>query len=162
MKPIFTTADLWDAHENLFTCVAPIFRHFGCKENFSGTIITLQSFEDNSLVRHQLENDGAGKVLVIDGGGSLRCALVGDQLAALAIENNWEGIIINGCIRDSKMINAMNIGIKALATNPVKSIKRNQGIFNIPIQFGETTFIPGHYLYADSDGILISKNDVLL
>lgn len=158
---MFTTADLWDEHETLLSCVDPIFNHFGNKKMFSGKITTIKLFEDNSLVRKQLELDGKGKVLLIDGGASLRCALIGDQLAELAIQNNWEGIIVNGCIRDSEVINAMSIGIKALNTSPVKSVKRNLGEINIPVKFGGITFIPGHYIYVDRDGILVSKNNLL-
>jgi regulator of ribonuclease activity A len=158
---MFTTADLWDEHETLLSCVDPIFNHFGKKKMFSGKITTIKLFEDNSLVRKQLESEGKGKVLVVDGGASLRCALIGDQLAALAIQNNWEGIIVNGCIRDSDVINSMNIGIKALNTSPVKSVKRNLGEINIPVKFGGITFIPEDYIYADGDGILVSKNNLL-
>lgn len=158
---MFTTADLWDKYETLLSCVDPIFNHFGNKKMFSGKIMTIKLFEDNSLVRKQLESDGKDKVLVIDGGASLRCALIGDQLAALAIQNNWEGIIVNGCIRDSAVINSMNIGIKALNTSPVKSVKRNLGEINIPVKFGGITFIPEDYIYVDGDGILVSKNNLL-
>lgn len=158
---MFTTADLWDEYETLLSCVDPIFKHFGNKKVFSGKISTIKLYEDNSLVRKQLESDGKGKVLVIDGGGSLRCALVGDQLAELAMKNHWEGIIVNGCIRDSEVINSMNIGIKALNTCPVKSVKRNQGEIAVPVKFGGITFIPDDYLYADADGILVSKNNLL-
>ena len=158
---MFTTADLWDEHSELLRCVAPIFRSFGTKKAFSGEITTLKLFEDNSLVRKQLESSGKGKVLVIDGGASLRCALVGDQLAALAIKNNWNGIIINGSIRDSLIINSMNLGIRALNTSPVKSIKRNSGEIDIPIEFGGVTFVSGHFIYVDTDGILVSKENVL-
>jgi regulator of ribonuclease activity A len=158
---MFTTADLGDEHGTLLSCVDPIFNHFGNKKTFSGKISTLKLFEDNSLVRQQLELDGKGKVLVIDGGGSLRCALVGDQLAALAIQNNWEGIIVNGCIRDSELINSMNIGIKALNTCPIKSVKRNQGEVNIPVKFGGVTFISDDSIYVDADGILISIRNLL-
>jgi regulator of ribonuclease activity A len=158
---MFTTADLGDEHGTLLSCVDPIFNHFGNKKKFSGKISTLKLFEDNSLVRKQLELDGKGKVLVIDGGGSLRCALVGDQLAALAIQNNWEGIIVNGCIRDSELINSMNIGIKALNTCPIKSVKRNQGEVNIPVKFGGVTFISDDSIYVDADGILISIRNLL-
>lgn len=159
MTPItmFTTADLWDAHHEQLNCVAPIFNSFGAKKAFSGKITTLKLFEDNTLVRKQLESDGKGNVLVIDGGASLRCALVGDQLAALAIQNNWRGIVINGCIRDSHLINTMNIGIRALNTSPVKSIKQNIGAVDIPVKFGGVTFSPHDYIYVDLDGILISK-----
>jgi regulator of ribonuclease activity A len=158
---MFTTADLWDEHSELLTCVDLIFNHFGNKKVFSGKITTLKLFEDNSLVRKQLESDGKGKVLVIDGGASLRCALIGDQIATLAIQNNWEGIIVNGCIRDSQVINSMNIGIKALNTSPVKSIKRNIGEIDIPVKFGGVTFISDYYIYVDSDGILLSKPNLL-
>ncbi|WP_424989427.1 ribonuclease E activity regulator RraA [Flagellimonas sp.] len=154
---MFTTADLWDEHHAQLHCADPIFTHFGKKMTFSGKIITLKVFEDNSLVRRQLETDGSGKVLVIDGGASLRCALVGDKLATMAIQNNWKGIIVNGCIRDSLVINAMEIGIKALNTSPVKSIKRNMGEIGVPVKFGGITFISGDYIYADLDGILVSK-----
>ena len=158
---MFTTADLWDTHNESLICVDPIFNHFGNKKMFSGQITTLKLFEDNSLVRKQLESDGKGKVLVIDGGASLRCALVGDQLAALAIQNNWKGIIINGCIRDSHLINLMDIGIRALNTCPVKSIKRNIGEIDIPVKFGGVTFILQDYIYVDLDGILVSKRNLV-
>lgn len=158
---MFTTADLWDEHGTLLSCVDPIFNHFGNKKAFSGKISTIQLFEDNSLVRKQLGLDGKGKVLVIDGGGSLRCALVGDQLATLAIQNNWEGIIVNGCIRDSQVLNSMDIGIKALNTSPVKSVKRNQGEVAIPVKFGGTTFISDDYIFVDADGILVSKLNLI-
>jgi regulator of ribonuclease activity A len=158
---MFTTADLWDSHSESLICVDPIFNHFGNKKMFSGQIATLKLFEDNSLVRKQLESDGKGKVLVIDGGASLRCALVGDQLAALAIQNNWNGIIIHGCIRDSHLINTMDIGIRALNTCPVKSIKRNIGEIEIPVKFGGVTFISQDYIYVDLDGILVSKRNLV-
>ena len=157
---MFRTADLWDAHNELLTCVDPIFNHFGNKTVFSGKITTLKVFEDNSLVRKQLESNGRGKVLVIDGGGSLRCALIGDQLAALAIQNNWNGIIVNGCIRDSQLINSMEIGIRALNTSPVKSIKRNIGIIDITVKFGGVNFISDDYIYVDTDGVLVSKHNL--
>ncbi len=158
---MFTTADLWDAHNELLICVDPIFNHFGNKKAFSGKITTLKLFEDNSLVRKQLESDGKGKVLVIDGGASLRCALVGDQLAALAIQNNWKGIVVNGCIRDSHLINSMDIGIRALNTSPVKSIKHNIGEIHIPVKFGGVTFVSDDYIYVDLDGILLSKRNLV-
>ena len=131
------------------------------KKAFSGKINTLELFEDNSFVRKQLESNGKGKVLVVNGGGSLRCALVGDKLAELAITNKWEGIIVNGCIRDSYLINQMHIAIKAINTGPVKSIKRNIGKMNIPVNFSGVTFIPGQFVYSDNDGVLISKKSLL-
>ena len=131
------------------------------KKAFSGKINTLELFEDNSFVRKQLESNGKGKVLVVDGGASLRCALFGDKLAELAITNKWEGIIVNGCIRDSYLINQMDIAIKAINTSPVKSIKRNIGKMNIPVNFSGVTFIPGQFVYSDNDGVLISKKRLL-
>ncbi|MGS0524266.1 ribonuclease E activity regulator RraA [Zobellia nedashkovskayae] len=158
---MFTTADLWDENIGIFECASPLFKSFGNKKTFSGKISTLKLFEDNSLVRKKLETKGGGKVLVIYGGGSLRCALVGDQLATLALKNNWSGIIVNGCIRDSKLINTMDVGVRALNTCPVKSVKRNMGENDIPVNFGGVTFVPDYYVYVDTDGILLSEHAVL-
>ena len=125
-------------------------------KTFFGEITTIKLFEDNSLVRERLNTQGYGKVLVIDGGGSTRCALVGDQLAELAIKNHWEGILVNGCIRDSFIINKMKISIKAINTSPVKSIKRLTGEYDIPVKFAGINFYPGHFLYSDKGGLLVS------
>jgi regulator of ribonuclease activity A len=157
MSVNFTTADLWDDNEGILSCASPIFKTFGGKHSFYGEIVTLKIFEDNSFVRNMLEINGKGKVLIVDGSASLRCALVGDKLAELAITNNWEGIIVNGCIRDSFLINQMDIAIKALNTSPVKSIKRNIGEIDIPVNFSGVSFIPKQFVYSDSDGVLISK-----
>lgn len=154
------TADLYDSYGDVLQVAEPIFRHFGRQQAFSGPIATLKVFEDNTLVRANLETAGGGRVLVVDGGGSLRCALVGDLLAQLAIDNQWAGIIINGCIRDSREIDAMDIGIKALAANPAKSEKRGEGRENITIRFAGVTFTPGHYVYADADGIVVSEKEL--
>ncbi len=153
---IIQTADLCDANEDKVSVVAPMFRSFGGRSAFGGPIATLKLFEDNALVRKTLESPGKGRVLVVDGGGSMRCALVGDQLGALGVENAWAGIVVYGCIRDSKALSGMDIGIFALGTNPKKSIKRNVGEIDIPVSFGGVTFVPGHYLYADEDGVIVS------
>ena len=158
---MFTTADLSDSHPNALSCAEPIFHYYGNKKPFYGKIATLKVYEDNSLVRQQLELDGTGKVLVIDGGASLRCALIGDQLATLAIHNNWNGIIVNGCIRDSKIINTMILGIRALNTCPIKSIKRGIGERDVPLKFGGITFISDHYIYVDLDGILVGTINLI-
>jgi regulator of ribonuclease activity A len=150
------TADLCDANEGHVHVVTPMFRSYGGRHAFGGPIVTLKVFEDNSLVRSALEGPGEGRVLVIDGGGSLRCALVGDQLAQLGVKNGWAGIVVYGCIRDSKAIGEMEIGVFALATHPQKSIKRGIGERDIPVTFGGTTFIPGQYVYADEDGVIVS------
>lgn len=110
-----------------------------------------------SLVAETLGTDGSGKVLVVDGSGSLRCALVGDNLAKKGIENGWQGIVVYGCIRDSSIINQMEIGIKALQTNPRKSVKRNLGLKNMTVHFSDVYFVPDEFLYADEDGIIVSK-----
>ena len=161
MTTNFTTADLWDDNEGILICANPIFKNFGGKQSFYGEIVTLKIFEDNSFVRKILEINGKGKILVVDGGASIRCALVGDKLAELAITNNWEGIIVNGCIRDSSLINQMDIAIKALNTSPVKSVKRNIGEIDIPVNFSGVSFIPKQFVYSDNDGILISKKSLL-
>ncbi|MCF8258518.1 MAG: ribonuclease E activity regulator RraA [Flavobacteriales bacterium] len=151
------TADLCDKHIDRLQVLDPMLTDFGGFGLFEGEIHTLKVFEDNSLVRTALEKDGTGKVLVIDGGGSFRCALVGDQLAALAVEHNWRGMIVYGCVRDIRMMMEMELGIKALASTPVKSIKRNEGQENITVRFGGVDFIPGHYLYADEDGVVVAE-----
>jgi len=151
------TADLWDEYAEELTLLNVSFNHYGKIDNFEGKVVTLKVYEDNSLVKKELQSNGKGKVLVVDGGGSKRCALVGDNLAKLAIDNEWSGVVVYACIRDSKQINEMNVGIKALGTCPVKSIKRNVGLK------GETLIIEGteiknaDYIYADSDGILIAS-----
>jgi len=149
------------SNTNILVVLKQFFILLEKKKAFSGKINTLESFEDNSFVRKQLESNGKGKVLVVDGGASLRCALVGDKLAELAITNKWEGIIVNGCIRDSYLINQMDIVITAINISPVKSIKRNIGKMNIPVNFSGVTFIPGQFVYSDNYGVLISKKSLL-
>jgi regulator of ribonuclease activity A len=156
------TADLCDEYIDRLQVVDPMFADFGGQSMFEGEIHTLKVHEDNTLVRTALEKDGTGKVLVIDGGGSLRCALVGDNLAALAVAHNWRGIIVYGCIRDIRQTIEMNLGLKALAPSPVKSIKRNEGQENIPVRFAGVDFIPGHYLYADEDGIVVAECPLII
>ncbi|AUL99347.1 ribonuclease activity regulator protein RraA [Rhodocyclaceae bacterium] len=155
------TADLCDAHEGRVRVVTPMFRSYGGRRSFGGPIATLKLFEDNSLVRTALSGPGEGRVLVIDGGGSLRCALVGDQLAQLGVSNGWAGIVVYGCIRDASAIGKMDIGVLALATHPQKSIKKGVGEQNIPVTFGGVTFVPGHYLYADDDGVIVAEQTLL-
>jgi len=156
----FKTPDLCDQFEtdlgHGLRVVAPMFQRYGGRTAFDGEIVTLKLFEDNSLVRTVLGEEGRGKVLVIDGGGSLRCALVGDQLAILAQKNGWEGVVVYGCIRDSGAINGIDIGVRALNTHPQKSIKKGIGDRDIPVTFGGVTFLPGAFIYVDEDGILVS------
>ncbi|MEJ2513698.1 MAG: ribonuclease E activity regulator RraA [Gammaproteobacteria bacterium] len=150
-----STADLCDEHEHLHVA-EPIFRIFGGQRAFDGPIATVKCYEDNSRVREALEEPGEGRVLVVDGGGSTRRALLGDMLGALAVKNNWAGIVINGCIRDSDAIDELALGVRALATVPVKSIKRGDGERDVSVSFAGVTFRPGEHLYADADGVVVA------
>lgn len=155
---MFATADLYDANEGKVHVALPLFQSYGLKKKFFGQIYTIKCFEDNTPVGETLRNEnGKGKVLVIDGGGSLRCALVGDLIATAAIKNEWAGIIVFGCIRDSVAINEMEIGIKALGANPTKSVKKYPGIKNESVNFASVFFHPNEYVYCDEDGILVSE-----
>ena len=156
----FLTADLCDANEDKVRVVEPMFSSFGGRAAFSGRIATLKLFEDNSLVRKALQSPGEGRVLVIDGGGSLRRALVGDQLAAIAVTNGWSGIVVYGCIRDSRAIGEMDIGMFAIDTHPMKTVKHNVGDADLPVTFGGVTFTPGEWLYADEDGVIVSATEL--
>ncbi|ATX79936.1 regulator of ribonuclease activity A [Mariprofundus aestuarium] len=155
---MFKTTDLYDEYLEAVQVAAPIFRDYGGRQRFCGQIVTLKALEDNSYLKASFESDGRGKVLVVDGAGSMRCAMMGDVMAALGASNGWEGVVINGCIRDSADVAKVNIGVKALATIPRKTIKRNQGVIDIPLHFADVNFNPGDYLYADEDGIVIAKH----
>jgi regulator of ribonuclease activity A len=155
-KMTFKTADLCDEFGERLRVVTPMFRHFGGVAAFHGEIATVKVFEDNKLVRAALSQDGTGRVLVIDGGGSLRTALVGDRIAELACDNHWAGIVVNGCIRDSVEIGKIAIGVRALDTNPTRPARDGSGETTVPVSFGGVIFVPGEYLYADEDGVLVA------
>ncbi len=159
---LFKTADLYDEHGDDLKIAEPGFRSFGARAAFSGQISTVKVHEDNVLVKQALGEPGGGRVLVVDGGGSMRCALVGDLLGQMAIDNNWAGIVVYGCIRDSRDINAMPVGVRALGTHPAKSVKRGAGTREENVTFAGVTFVPGHYVYCDEDGIVVSRNNLLL
>lgn len=159
--PEWSTAELCDRYGEKLTCADPVFLHYGGIASFHGEMKVIKLFEDNSLVRQLLETPGQDRVLVVDGGGSTRCALVGDQLAFLAIQNHWAGILVYGCIRDSLIINTMDIAIKALNTCPVKSHKRGIGEEVSQTRFAGTLFRTGDFIYADGDGILLGKENLL-
>lgn len=157
----FATTDICDANEDKLDAgslavLPPVFRAFGKRMKFSGQAATLKVFEDNVLVRSTLETPGDGRVLVVDGGGSLRCALVGGNLGVLAEKNGWAGIVVNGCIRDSAEINARDIGVRALATHPQRSFKKGVGDRDIGVSIAGTTVRPGNWIYADEDGVLVA------
>jgi regulator of ribonuclease activity A len=157
----FTTADLCDAFPGLVQVAQPLFREYGGVEKFAGPIETLRVHEDNTLVRETLETLGRGRVLVVDGGGSLRCALVGGRLAGLAHSIGWSGVIVNGCIRDSVEIRQLRVGIRALNAVPMRSAKNRAGERGGTLSFAGVTFAPGCFIYADSDGVLVAERNLL-
>lgn len=157
----FQTTDLCDAHEEAVRVVDPILGSYGGTSRFFGRIETLKLFEDNSLVRETLGEPGNGRVLVVDGGGSQRCALVGDQIGELAVRNGWAGVVVYGCIRDSAALGRLPLGIRALATHPRKSVKRGEGQRGLAVTFGGVTFQPGEWLFADEDGVIVSREPLL-
>ncbi len=134
---------------------------YGGKPRFYGEIVTLKLFEDNQLLRDQVYSDGKGKVLVVDGGASMRRALMGDMLAATAAENGWSGVVINGCIRDSVDMATMQLGVLALGTHPLKTVKAGVGQTNVSIQFADLKFEPADFIYIDEDGIIISEKPLI-
>lgn len=156
----FKTADLCDDFSDELQIVEPGFISFGGNTVFSGSISTVKCFEDNSRVREQLSTAGDGRVLVVDAGGSFRCAMLGDMLAQKGVDNGWSGVIMYGLIRDSEDISHMAIGVKALGTHPQKSEKKNTGEVDVSCHFYGVTFTPGDYIYADHDGIVVSKKPI--
>jgi len=152
------TADLCDKHSATLKIAEPIgFNNYGGHAAFMGKIHTVKCFENNHFVRAALEHNGEGKVLVVDGGGSMRCALLGDMLGELAVKNKWNGVIVYGCIRDSAAMAKLPLGVKALNTHPLKSVKKNEGEENVTLHIAGIDFIPGEYLYSDGDGIVLSE-----
>jgi regulator of ribonuclease activity A len=157
----FNTADLCDAYPESIHVLEPLFRDYGGTERFSGPVETVQVFEDNALVRRTLECNGQGRVLVVDGGGSLRCALVGGRLGELARSNGWSGLLINGCVRDVVELAQTPIGIRALNATPLRSGKEGKGSVGLAVEFAGVAFYPGTFLYADADGVVIAPQNLL-
>ena len=161
----WATTDLCDAHltdpvdktvARKAEAVRPgLLRDFGASRAFCGPISTVKAHENNPLVREALSEAGNGRVLVVDGGGSLRCALLGDEIAAMGARNGWAGIVLNACVRDSAVLAGIELGIKALGTHPLKSSKRDPGLRDVEVHFGGVRFQPGAWLYADADGVLV-------
>jgi regulator of ribonuclease activity A len=151
----FATADLVDLHGDLQSCEMQ-FESFGKRVLFSGAIRTVRCRHDNALVKRLLSEPGANAVLVIDGGGSLYSALVGDVLAAAGLANGWAGIVVHGAIRDAATIDSLDIGVKALGTNPRRSAKTGAGEVDLTVEFGGVVWRPGEHLYSDRDGIVVS------
>jgi len=158
----YTVPDICDDFLSRIQVLEPLFTEFGGSNKFSGEVVTIKCFEDNSLVKQTLATDGHDKVLVVDGGGSLRCALLGDMLGAMAAKNGWQGVLINGCVRDVEILKNINLGVRALNCHPLKSEKRNEGQLNIRLHFAGVEFKPGQYLYADENGIVVAHTQLNL
>jgi len=154
----FSTPDICDDFLADLQVLEPLFSEYGDSEQFSGEVVTIKCFEDNTLLKQTLGTDGSGKVMVVDGGGSLRRALLGDILAAMAADNGWQGVVINGCVRDVEILKTIRLGVRALNCHPVRSDKRNEGQLNVPIAFAGANIKPGQYLYADENGILVANS----
>ena len=157
----FKTADLCDEHSDRLQICEPGFLAFGRRVRFSGRVSTIKCFEDNSRVREAVGEAGEGRVLVVDAGGSMRCAMLGDMLAAKAVENGWAGVILYGLIRDSADIGEMDLGVRALGTHPLKSVKRGIGERDVPVKFAGVQFVPGSHVYVDEDGIVCSDESLI-
>ncbi|MHA7155609.1 ribonuclease E activity regulator RraA [Arthrobacter sp. TMN-50] len=153
----FTTADLVDEHADAVNSCDLQMRQMGGQPRFAGTIRTIRCERDNALIKEVLAEPGSGCVLVIDGGGSLHSALIGDLIAGSAVDNGWAGLVVNGAVRDSQALAGLNLGIKALGTNPRKSSKQGVGEIDVEVTFGGISFIPGHTLWSDEDGILVGR-----
>jgi len=157
--PEFSTCDLCDVHKNdssgAFRVLPPVFLDFGARRRFAGAVVTVKCFEDNSLVKAALDEPGRQRVLVVDGGGSLRRALVGGNLGTAAARNGWAGVVVHGCVRDAAELAACEIGIRALALMPLPTDKRNAGERDVAVQVAGVWVRPGDWLYADDDGMVV-------
>lgn len=157
----FATCDLCDAHKNdsdgSFRVLPPVFRDYGKRRTFAGPVSTVKCFEDNTLVKAAVDSPGQGRVLVVDGGGSLRRALVGGNLGAAAAKNGWAGVVVDGCVRDAAELALCDVGIRALALMPLPTEKRNEGQRDVAVQLQGVWVRPGDWLYADADGIVVTS-----
>jgi len=154
------TADLFDDHDNISQTCSTQFNDYGAVRQFSGPIRTVKCFRDNQLFRALLDEPGNGAVVVVDGGGSLESALMGDLIAAKGLKNGWAGVVILGAIRDSVAIGTMDFGTKALGVNAAKSSKDGAGALDEIVEFGGVRFEPGHWIYCDEDGILVAPQEL--
>lgn len=157
----FVTCDLCDDHPDHVRVCEPLFASFGGREAFGGEIVTVKCHEDNSRVKELLATPGQGKVLVVDGGGSLRCALMGDLIGESAVKNGWEGVIIHGCVRDVDALAELDLGVHAIAAIPLKSVRKGVGETHLPVTFGGVTFRSGEFVYADNNGVIVADRNLL-
>lgn len=159
--PALSTCDLCDAHKGdssgAFRVLPPVFRDFGARRRFAGPVVTVQCLDDNSLVKAAVESAGEGRVLVVDGGASLRRALLGGNLGAAAARNGWAGVLVDGCVRDVAELAACDTGIRALAAMPLPTERRQQGLRDLPVRIQGVWVRPGEWLYADEDGTVIGE-----
>ncbi|GAD80873.1 ribonuclease E activity regulator RraA [Vibrio ezurae] len=153
----YNTSALCDVYLDQVDVVEPMFSNFGGSASFAGQVTTIKCFEDNGLIREVLDQSGQGRVLLIDGGGSLRRALIDAEIASLAEENEWEGIVVYGSVREVDELEDMNIGIQALASIPVGASQTDVGEVDVPVNFGGVSFLPEDYIYADNTGIILSQ-----
>ena len=156
----FVLPDLCDQYGDSLRVLSPMLKNFGGNNCFHGKISTIKCHEDNSFVADAVREEGDGSVLVVDGGGSLRCALLGDNLAAIAASNSWAGIVVFGCVRDVVALKNISLGIQAIAPHPMKSVKRQVGLRDVEVSFGGVSFIPGQYVYADDNGVIVSEAEL--
>jgi len=152
----FVTPDLCDTYPELVQAVEPMFANYGGIDSFGGEIVTVKCFEDNSKVKELVDKPGEGKVMVVDAGGSFRCAMLGDMLAEKAVKNGWSGIIMYGCVRDVDILGELELGVQALGSHPMKSLKKGIGEEGLDVTFGGVTFKQGQYVYADNNGVITS------
>lgn len=155
MTDFDSTCDLYDRFEKTARVADPVFRDFGQRRTFSGAAVTVKCFEDNSRVKEVLGTPGRGKVLVVDGGGGLRAALMGDLIAKDAVRNGWEGVVIHGCVRDAAVLATLDLGIKALAAIPRKTVRNGEGQTGLPVTLAGIRITPGDLVFADEDGVLV-------
>ena len=164
MSASFSTCDLCDAHkastDGTFRVLPPVFQDFGARKAFSGAVMTVKCHEDNTFVKAMVDAPGLGRVLVVDGGGSLRKALLGGNLGASAARNGWAGVVVDGCVRDVAELAVCDVGIRALAAMPMPTEKRQQGQTDVPVQVQGVWVHPGDMLYADADGIVVMTHQV--
>lgn len=159
MTEFDSTCDLYDRFEATARVADPVFRDFGLRRRFSGEAVTVKCFEDNSRVKETLGTPGRGKVLVVDGGGSLRAALMGDLIAKDAVRNGWEGVVIHGCVRDAAVLATLDLGIKALAAIPRKTVRNGEGQRDLAVTLAGIRIAPGDIVFADEDGVLVLSKD---
>ncbi len=165
MTTSFATCDLCDVHKNNtdgdFRVLPPVFKDYGARIKFAGPVSTVKCFEDNTLVKAAVDSPGNGRVLVVDGGGSLRRALVGGNLGKAAAKNGWAGVVVDGCVRDSAELAACDVGIRALALMPLPTEKRQEGQSDVAVQVQGVWVRPGDWLYADEDGIVLASKPLV-